>query len=127
MIVEQKRMLRPMLSIYGYRYRIYIGKDVIRALQCPEHICLKINESINSIAVMPSDSSEIMSFRVPEKYFHSRSSLMQISSKQFVCMLLEKNKLAVTGTYMINGTYSEMENACVFRLNDIVEDRALKT
>lgn len=122
MTVTRKHKLRPKVSIYCDRYVIHIGRDVIRALQYPEHICLKVTGNCDSIAVMPSESGEILSFQVPEKFFLRHTCLMRIRSKQFVCMVLEKNKLPVSGTYMLNGTYSASENACIFRFSSNAEN-----
>ena len=46
-----QRKLKLCITIKGPRSRVYIGKDVIRALGFPAFICIKINEDMSALAI----------------------------------------------------------------------------
>ena len=52
-----KNTVKLEISIYGRVNVINIGKDVLRVIGAPSHICLKINKYMDSFPVMPCESS----------------------------------------------------------------------
>lgn len=117
--VSETNKTRPphlKITVKGKRDRIYIAKDVIRALGVPPYICIKINEDMSSLAIQPGEEKEYMSFKVPEKLFDSHKHEFTVHSKSFVYTLLSTNGLDATKNYPLNGVCSQLENAVVFRL-----------
>lgn len=125
---EQKaKPLHLNITVKGARNRIYISKDVIRALGIPPYICIKINEDMSSLAIQPGEEKEYMSFKVPEKLFDSHKHEFAVHSKSFVYTLLSANKLDTAKNYPIHGICSQLENAIVFKLKTDAEDFTVDT
>ena len=61
--------LSPYILIQPYRCSLTIGKDIIKSLGYPKHVCLRINESNRSFAIIPCEANDVMSFKIPEKLF----------------------------------------------------------
>lgn len=57
---NRQRTLSLCITIKGPRNRIYIGKDVIRALGFPAFICIKVNEDMSALAIQPGEEKEYM-------------------------------------------------------------------
>lgn len=114
-----KNKARLEISIYGRINAIHIGKDVLRVIGAPSHICLKINREMDSFAVMPCEPTEPMAFRIPDGIMFSNRKQMKVTSQSFVIGLLSVNGLEVGHTYKISGIYSENNNAVVFHMSDI--------
>ena len=106
------------LSLQGSWDTIVVGKNIIRILDNPKFISLRISNDYRSIAVVPCESKDVMSFRVPEKLFESKNCSCKIHSKGFIFDVLTKNNLDPLSTYAIHGTYVESQKAVVFNLND---------
>jgi hypothetical protein len=111
------RPARPYISIYGKKKGINIGKDVVRLLGCPSHICLLVNERSNAIAIQSCAENKAMSFKVPDmlmnEHWHFR-----IYSQQFIRTLMTANNMEQEKTYAIPGSYSERHNAVIFQMSD---------
>jgi len=107
------------ISIYGRINVIYIGKDVLRVIGAPSHICLKINKEMDSFAVMPCEPTEPMAFKIPDDIMLNTRKQMKVTSQSFVIGLLSINGLEFEHTYKISGIYSENNNAVVFNMSDI--------
>lgn len=104
------------ITVKGARNRIYISKDVIRALGIPPYVCIKINEDMSALAIQPGEEKEYMSFKVPGQLFDSHKHEFTVHSKSFVYTLLSANKLDTTKNYPLRGICSQLENAIVFKL-----------
>lgn len=115
------------ITVKGARNRIYISKDVIRALGVPPYVCIKINEDMSSLAIQPGEEKEYMSFKVPEKLFESHKHEFTVHSKSFVYTLLSANKLDTTKNYPLRGICSQLENAIVFKLKSDTDGLASET
>lgn len=115
------------ITVKGARNRIYISKDVIRALGVPPYVCIKINEDMSSLAIQPGEEKEYMSFKVPDQLFESHKHEFTVHSKSFVYTLLSANNLDTTKNYPLRGICSQLENAIVFKLKDETEGRAAET
>lgn len=111
---------RIKISIQGQQNVINISKGAVRILGAPTHICLLINESMSSIAIMPCDSSDVMSFSVPNKLLYDRNCSFRICSKQFVKKILSANDLNENSTYTIPGHYLIKQNAIVFKIKEAI-------
>lgn len=59
-VSNRQRTLSLCITIKGPRNRIYIGKDVIRALGFPAFICIKVNEDMSALAIQPGEEKEYM-------------------------------------------------------------------
>lgn len=114
-----KNTVKLDVSIYGRESIIHIGKDVLRVLGAPVNVCLKVNQGMDSFAVMPCDEKDAMSFRVPDDIMFNSHRQMRVTSRSFVTGLLAMNDLEVNHTYIISGGYSEKNNAVIFNMSDI--------
>lgn len=113
-----KNVVRLHASIYGKKNAILIGKDVLRVLGGPSHICLKVNQKMDSFLVTPCSERDAMSFRVPENILTTGRPQMDVVSRSFVIGLLAINDLEFDCTYNLSGIYSEKHNAVVFNVAD---------
>ena len=109
--------LMPYILIQPYKYTITIGKDIVRALAFPKHVCLRINESSNSFAIIPCEEHDVMSFKVPERLLSDHHTVFRINSKQFVLNLILKYDLDVSCVYGCRGAYGQKVNAVIVSLN----------
>ena len=109
--------LMPYILIQPYKYTITIGKDIVRALGFPKYVCLRINESSNSFAIIPCEEHDVMSFKVPERLLSDHHSVFRINSKQFVLNLILKYDLDVSCVYGCRGAYGQKVNAVIVSLN----------
>ncbi len=116
--------LSPYILFQPYSCKITFGKDIIRSLGFPTHICLRVNESTNSVAVMPCKPEDVMSFKVPENLFTDHHTVFRISSKSFIFTLLMKYELDPKYNYEYKGIYSEKLKAVIFSLAD--ENKTIK-
>lgn len=113
---NQQRTLSLCIIVKGPRNRIYIGKDVIRALGFPAFICIKVNEDMSALAIQPGEEKEYMSFKVPERLFDNHKVEFTVHSKRFVYELLAANGLESTRNYPLCGVCSQLENAVIFKI-----------
>lgn len=116
--IKPKKYINLAILISGKSYTIRVFKDVIRILNCPKYICLKIKNN-EAIAILPSDIKEPMSFRIPQGLFSNENVQFIITSKSFVSGILAGNNLNYENTYRLLGYYSEKENAMFFNMNNI--------
>ena len=121
-IVTVTRALKLNLSLSGIDNRINIGKDVVRALGIPKFVCIKVNEDLSSIAVLPSEEKEYMSVKVPDKLLIEKKAKLRITSKSYVYQLLTTNGLDPSSTFVFHGVLSSNSNAVVFNLTQKVVD-----
>ena len=112
------------ISINGSWYSIRIHKSIIRALGSPEYIGLRVNEAISSIAILPCQSTDFMSFRVPDDFVGTKKVDFKIYSKGFVTGILEKCRLNTNACYLIYGRHLENNNAIVF---DVSKAKQIET
>lgn len=104
------------VSIQGRWNRIRISKSVVRVLGSPDFVCLRVNETLTSFAIMPCDSKDLMSFRVPPGLSGNMKKDFNIYSKAFIESILEANGFAIERTYRLYGKYSSEKNAVIFRM-----------
>lgn len=107
-----------MISIHSKYKVIHISKEVVRALKAPMFICLKVNADWTSVALVSCKEKDRLSFRVPEDLFIDNNVGFRICSKEFVTVLLGKNKMSDDNTYRIYGEYKPENNAIVFQMSD---------
>lgn len=113
-----KRKVSLLASIYGKKNTLFIGKDVLRVLGGPTHICLKVNQKMDSFLVTPCAEKDPMSFKVPKDILMTPRPEMHVVSQSFVIGLLAMNDLDFENTYNMSGIYSEKHNAVVFNMAD---------
>jgi len=119
------RAVKLTLSLSGCDDRIHIGKDVVRVLGLPRYVCIKVNEDLSSIAVLPSEEKEYMSVKVPENLFTDQKATLRISSKSYVNQLLITNGLDPSVSHAFRGVLSSNSNAVVFNLTPDAEGASL--
>ena len=112
----KKKAVHLNITVKGARNRIYISKDVIRALGIPPYICIKINDDMSALAIEPGEEKEYMSFKVPEKLFDDHKHEFTVHSKSFVHELLSKNGLDITKNYPLRGVCAQSGNAILFKV-----------
>ena len=115
---SQTKELSPYILIQPQRFTITIGKDIVRTLGFPTHVCLRINETNHSFAIIPCKEDDVMSFKVPEKLFTESRCVFRLYSKQFVLNLILKYDLDPCGVYECNGAHSPKINAVIVSLAD---------
>ena len=108
--------LSPYILIQAHRFTLTIGKDIIRSLGFPTHVCLRINETNNSFAIIPCKEDDVMSFKVPEKLFTDSKCVFRIYSKQFLINIILKYDLDPYCVYECNGIHSKKVNAVIVSL-----------
>ena len=113
-----KHKVSLLASIYGKKNTLFIGKDVLRVLGGPTHICLKVNQKMDSFLVTPCTEKDPMSFKVPKDILMTARPEMHVVSQSFVIGLLAMNDLDFENTYNMSGIYSEKHNAVVFNMSD---------
>jgi len=118
-----KNKVKLEISIYSRINVIHIGKDVLRVIGAPSHICLKINKEMDSFVVMPCEPAEPMAFKVPDGIMLNPRKQMKVTSQSFVIGLLSVNELEFGHTYKIPGIYSESNNAVVFNITSVIQYR----
>jgi len=121
-IITVTRALKLKLSLSGIDNRINIGKDVVRALGVPQFVCIKVNEDLSSIAVLPCEEKEYMSVKVPNNLLTGKKVKLRITSKSYVRQLLTTNGLDPKCTYVFRGVLSNNSNAVVFDLTSEVSE-----
>ena len=110
--------LSPYILIQSYRSSLTISKDIIKSLGYPKHVCLRINESNRSFAIIPCEANDVMSFKIPEKLFTDSKCVFRIHSKSFILNLLLKYNLDPTVVYSCKGIYSQKLNAVIVSLEE---------
>lgn len=122
-VKERKpKPLNLVITIKGSRDRIYIGRDVVRALGKPQFVCVKVNADMSALAIMPSEEKEYMSFKVPEKMFDVHNADFNMHSKIFVNTILTTNGLDPQQNHSLKGIYSQTDNAVVFKMKPDAAD-----
>jgi len=104
------------ISVSGPGREIYVGKEVIRALGEPKHVCVLKGKDKQSIAITPCPERMALSFEVPEDCLTNENRKLRIYSSSFVEELLAANNLVGERTHIINGRYAPAINAVVFPL-----------
>lgn len=110
------------ITISGIRNEINIGKNVVRVLGNPQYITFRVNKSLTSIILLGCESTDPMSYKVPEN-FSTHSRLMRIYSKYFVRNALIANHLKSDSTYTIYGKFYDTEKIVRFDFIYAFENR----
>lgn len=110
--------LSPYILIQPYRCSLTIGKDIIKSLGYPKHVCLRINETNRSFAIIPCEANDVMSFKIPEKLFTDSKCVFRINSKSFLISLVLKYNLDPTCVYSCKGVYCKKLNAVIVSLDE---------
>ena len=114
-ITKNNKSLKPYILIQGYKNTITIGKDVIRLLNFPDHICFSVNDTNGSILMFPCNEDNVMAFKVPENLFTNSKTVFRITSKSFVCGIMKKYGLSLSEVYSYSGV-PITENSILFSL-----------
>ncbi len=95
-----------------------VGKDIIRYLGFPTHVCLRINATRDSFIIFPCKPDDVMSFKVPEHLFTDAHCSMRIHSKQFLYHIVTANSLDDNYVYSYSAHYVKDKNLVLVNLND---------
>ncbi len=106
------------ITFWGKGSGISFSKSIVRQLGYPTYISIRVTEDLTSLAVVPSEANEVLSFRVPEKLFVQRP-VFRIYSKSFLNAVMAANQLDRSATYQCEGRYNPDQNAVVFTLADM--------
>lgn len=106
------------LVVYYWRGSIGISKDTIKALNKPKYISLRVNTTLRSIAIIPCNQNDPMSFEVPQKLFTDHNCCFRIHSKAFKKWIQMLIGADYRKTYTIEGEYSEKNNLVYFPINN---------
>ena len=115
-----KKSVRLRISFYGKQNTVQIGKDVVRVLGAPQFISIRINKDMSSILLEAAEEQHKLAFKVPTDLYTNNNAHMKIKSVAFVNSVMTRNALESTQTYLIEGIYSEKNNAVIFNLADAV-------
>lgn len=110
----------PIISIYGKKGRISIGRPLIRLLGSPTYVCLYQTTDLNSIALGPCEAKNHMSFKVSENAMKGTSHSFEICSIRYVKEIMRVNNLDCSKSYRISGTYLEEKGMATFKLSDAI-------
>lgn len=111
----------PIISIYGKRNVICIGRPVIRLLGYPPYICLYQTSEMDSIAIGPCEAKNHMSFKVYPSVLEGKSHSFEIKSIRYVNEIMRANNLERTESYRIAGVFLEDKNMVTFNLSEATE------
>ena len=114
--MDRRKKLAPAITINGKEHCINIGRDVIRALGYPSHICILEHDRWQVIAITPCEESELLSFRVPEGFPDDRMKKFRIYSQSLVKEISDDCDLIPGEIYTIKGEHIVAMNAVLFRL-----------
>ncbi len=103
----------------GSNNAIVFSKAVVRTLGYPAFVSIRVTEDLTSLAVVPSEAKEVLSFRVPEKLFEQKP-VFRIYSKPFLDSVMPINHLERMGTYICEGRYNPEQNAVIFPLANMM-------
>ena len=115
---SKENELSPYILIQPYKNSLTIGKDIIKSLGYPKHVCLRINDTNHSFAIIPCEAKDVMSFKTPENLFTNSKCVFRIYSKGFMINLLLKYNLDPTCVYSCKGIYSQKLNAVIVSLDE---------
>ena len=87
---------------------------IIKSLGYPKHVCLQINDSNGSLAIIPCEANDIMSLKIPERLFTDHKCVFRINSKSFLISLVLKYNLEPTCVYSCKGVYNDIYKAKKF-------------
>lgn len=93
------KTLKPGMSVNLRKYIIRIHKDTLHLLGDPEYILLLVNPEDKSVAILPSDRSDLKAHRI------SRYNLKNNKSFELYSTNLIKNLCALGTDWKQNGTY----------------------
>ena len=104
----------PAITINGREFCINVGRDVIRALDHPSHICILEHDNWQMIAIAPCDENDVLAFQVPEGFPEDRSRKFRIYSQSLVNEIITQCALDPGTTHNLKGDYVESMNAVLF-------------
>lgn len=110
--------LAPYILLQPYRCSMTIGKDIVKSLGYPTHVCLRINDANKSFAIIPCEADDVMSFKVPEKLFTDHHCVFRLHSKEFIYNLVSKYDLNPKCVYACKGIYYKNINAIIVKLDN---------
>lgn len=113
--------LKPGLSVNLRKPLIRIHKDTLHILGDPEYILLLVNPEDKSVAILPSDRSDLKAHRI------SRYNLKNNKSFELYSTNLVRNLCALGANWKTSGTYKMFgyevpgQNVVKFKLEEAQE------
>lgn len=123
MINNNEKEFNPYILIQGKYNSITMNRDIVRCLDYPEYICLRTNPKNNSMAIMPCNENDDLSFKVPEKFMFDNHTNFRVTSKQFINDVQSRNNLEDDAVYCFTGIFYKQLKAVIISLN---EDNKIK-
>ena len=116
--MNSKKTIAPAITINGKEFCINVGRDVIRALGYPTHICILEHDQWQVLAMTPCEETELLSFRVPAGFPDDGMKKFRIYSQSLVKEIIDDCNLDPGEIYAFKGEYVETMNAVLFRLSE---------
>ena len=116
MIASKIKELTPYILLQPHRSTITIGKDIVKSLGFPTHVCIIINDKNKSFAIIPCEADDVMSFKVPDKLLTDHHCVFRLHSKEFLLNLILKYDLNPNSVYECRGRYYPNVNAIIVSL-----------
>lgn len=111
-----QKNLKLTITLQGKEGAIGIRKNVVKVLDAPRFVALRISYKNNSLLLLPCEQQDVMSYEIPHNFLKGRHVNFRIHSLSFVKELLENNSLESNTTYILEGAYSPQMNAVIFSL-----------
>lgn len=111
--INYSEMKHLELFFLGKHDQISVGKDIVRLLGKPKYVCIRVDKMYKSILLRPCESSDPMSFKVPDNLFDDASNVFRIRSKEFVEFILQVNGLEPKQSYSFKGKYLAEHNSVI--------------
>ena len=113
---RRQENLKLTITLQGKEGAIGIRKNVVKILDAPRFVALRISYKNNSLLLLPCEQQDVMSYEIPHNFLEGRHVNFRIHSLSFVKELLESNRLESNTTYILEGEYAPQMNAVVFSL-----------
>lgn len=97
-------------------FTITIGKDILRNLGFPTHICFRVNSASNSFIILPCKAEDAMSFKVPDDIYLNHHTIMRIRSKAFLSHIIETNNFDSELVYSYGAHFIKEKNTVLVNL-----------
>lgn len=113
--------LKPGLSVNLKKYIIRIHKDTLHIIGDPEYILLLVNPEERTLAVLPSDRSDLKSHRISRYNLLNNKSFELYSTSLIKNLQLLGTKWSANKTYKMKGYQVPGQQVVKFKLEEATE------
>lgn len=108
-------MLETYISFYLKANRIHIFVDSLRGLGSPSRICFMIEESGETLMIVPYEKRDFKSHSVPPDVYNGTGS-MEVSSMKLCRIIADLHHWDLRRSYRVPGKIHEEQKAAIFPL-----------